>query len=328
VEIENRKFLPLSWLRVQDPWPRAVGPEDEETLAPSHIPDRGYLVNLLSLRWYERARRVYPLLFRQRGVYEVGPARLESGDLFGIYQKEAEVGPPERLTVFPALLPLDELALPSEDPFGDQASQRRMFEDPNRPIGVREYHPEDGFRRVHWPATARTGQLQVKVYQPVSGQVMVLCLNVATFSRHWEGIYPALQEYLLSVAATLVDQGIKNGYRVGMISNGCLANSDQPFRIPSGRSTRQLEHLLTALAGAISLVTAPFERFLIKEAPHVPYGATLLVLTAVMTPELAETLLRLKRHERRVILVSLAKEPPPLLPGIRTIHLPFRDEET
>ena len=137
---------------------------------------------MFSLRWFERARRSYILLFRKRGIYAIGPARLDSGDLFGIFEQVKEVGPNQTLTVFPTLLPFSEMGFPAEDPFGDRRSRRRLFEDPNRPMGVREYRPEDSFRRIHWPATARTGQLQVKVYQPTSGQVMMVCLNVSTFA--------------------------------------------------------------------------------------------------------------------------------------------------
>lgn len=327
LEIENRKLLPLTWLRIQDPWPEAVGPKDANVLSPSHISDEGLLIQAMSLRWYERTRRTYDLLFRKRGVYKIGPVRLASGDIFGMYEQTDEIEMVDELTVFPALEPLDKLILPPENPFGDQRSRRRLFEDPSRPMGVREYHPEDSFRRVHWPATARTSQLQVKVYQPTSAQVMVLCLNVSTYQRYWEGIYPALLERLLSITATLVSQGVQSGYRVGVISNGCLANSDQPFRIPPGRSPQQLAHLLEALAGVSPVVVAPFEQFLLREIPRVAYGATLLIVTAVTSPELGETILRLKKHERQLTLLSLAKQSPPHLPGVRNIHLPFYDEE-
>jgi uncharacterized protein (DUF58 family) len=192
-------------------------------------------------------------------------------------------------------------------------------------MGVRDYRPEDGFRRVHWPATARTGQLQVKVYQPTSTQTLVLCLNVSTYPRHWEGVYPAMFEQLLSLAGTLLSHGIERGFRVGLISNGCLSNSDQAFRIPPGRSPMQLGRLLQALAGATPVVVASFERFLLREIPRVPYGATILVVTAVVTPELVETLARLKKHERQLTLLSLADEPPPNIPGVRAIHLPFNE---
>jgi uncharacterized protein (DUF58 family) len=323
LEIENRKLLPLSWLRVQDPWPKAIAPIEEDVLAPTHLPDQGLLTNVFSLRWYERTRRNYTLLFRKRGVYAIGPARLEAGDLFGLYEKSEEQGPVELMTVFPRLLSFQDLNLPADDPFGDRRSRRRLYEDPNQPIGIRDYSPEDSFRRVHWPATAHTGQIQSKVYQPTSANVMVLCLNTATYSRHWEGIYPALLEHLIQVTATLANRGIEDGYRVGLISNGSLAHADQPFRIPPGRSPSQLARLLEALAGVTPLTTSPFERFLIKEVPNVPYGATLLIVTGVTSPELGESLLLLKRHGRHITLLSFAEQPPPTISGIRIFHSPF-----
>jgi len=323
LEVENRKFLPLSWLRVDDPLPMLVAPADESQVITTHSPDFGVLVNLYSLRWFERTRRLYDLLLRQRGVYALGPACLKSGDLFGMFGREQEEIGRDFLTVFPEPLSFSELDLPSEDPFGEKRATRRLFEDPNRPVGVRDYRPEDDFRHIHWPATAHTGSLQVRVYQPVSARVMVVCLNVATFRHAWEGSDPPLLEYLIRVTATLAERGLEDGFRVGLISNGCLAHSDQPFRVPPGRSAQQLAHLLTALAGVTPFVTNSFDRFLIGEMPRLPYGATLLVVTAVTFPPLGETLLKLKQHGRKVSLLTFAQQEPPILPGIQVIHRPY-----
>ncbi len=323
LEIENRKPLPLSWLRVEDPWPMAVGPEDEQMLAPSHLPEYGNLTNVFSLRWFERAQRSYQLQFRSRGVYKIGPARVQSGDAFGIYEQTREMGSEDYLTVFPELAELGLSELPSHDPFGTQSSRRRLFEDPNQPMGVREYRPEDSFKQVHWPATARTGQLQVKVYQPTAARVVMICLNISTFERHWEGVYPELMEALISTSAALVQRYVQDGYQVGLISNGCLAHSDRPFRIPPGRSPKQLGALLEALAGVTPIVLTPFEQFLFQEMPKVHYGASLIVVTAVHTPELRESLVRLKVHGRRITLVTLSEKQPPEVPGILQVHIPF-----
>jgi hypothetical protein len=83
---------------------------------------------------------------------------------------------------------------------------------------------------------------------------------------------------------------------------------------------------LEALAGVSPVTVAPFERLLMREIPKVPYGSTLVVVTALLPENLLETLLRLKRHERRIILVYLGKEFVASLPGIRTYHFPFREE--
>jgi hypothetical protein len=58
----------------------------------------------------------------------------------------------------------------------------------------------------------------------------------------------------------------------------------------------------------------------------VQYGATLIVLTAVTTPELATTLIQLKQHERHITLYSVAEEAPPVIPGIQIIHQPFLEK--
>jgi uncharacterized protein (DUF58 family) len=327
ITVQNDKLLPVSWLRVSDGWPLGVGPEDESILAPSHMPDRGFLVNLYSLRWHERISRGYTLAFRKRGIYELGPLLIEAGDLFGMYEQQKELQQTEYLTVFPETLPMERLRLETEDPFGDRRSPRPLFDDPSRTMGIRPYRPEDGFRRIHWPATARTGELQVRVYQPVSARMMVICLNVSTEVQFWLGYSPAILEQLVKVCATLAYQGMEDGYAVGLYANGCLAHADQPFRIQPGRSPHQLATLLGALAGVTPYVTAPFESFLVRSMSEIPFGATLIVATALVPESLQDTLMRLRRYRPHITLVSLERTPPPNLPGIRTIHLPFEEKE-
>ncbi len=323
LEVENRKFMPLAWLRVLDLIPYQVGPEDESLLDPTHLPEQGLLTALFSLRWFERDRRTFHLLLRKRGVYRLGPARLEAGDFFGLFQVEQEQTTQDSLTVFPLPVDFDSLRLPVADPFGERKARRRLYEDPTLMMGVREYQPDDDFRRVHWPSTARAGQLMVKVYQPISARVLVVCLNVLTLPHYWEGTDPALLEYLVSVSAAVVQKGLEEGYRVGLISNTCLSHADQPFRVPAGSSPGQLVQLLSALAGATPFITSPFDRFLLNEAPQLPYGATLMVITGLMDEGIAAGLLRLRRSGRRVRLLNFARNPSPPIVGVDVFHRPF-----
>jgi uncharacterized protein (DUF58 family) len=194
-------------------------------------------------------------------------------------------------------------------------------------MGVRPYQPGDSFRRIHWLATARTGNLHAHVYQPVSAQVMVICLNISTFAQRWEGVNPQLMEYLIELAATLAYESYQAGFQVGLISNGTLSNSDQPFRVLPGRNPDQLAHVLEALAGVTPVVSASFERLMLREAPRLPFGATLVVLTAITEETLSETLVQLKRSGRRILLISAGQETPPVIPGVRVIHWPHTPQE-
>jgi uncharacterized protein (DUF58 family) len=324
LEVENRKFLPLSWLQVADPIAMAIAPKDEDVVQASHIAETGVLVNYFSLRWFERKRYKYSLLLRKRGVFPIGPARMESGDLFGLFEaRQVDDFNMDYITVFPQPLAIQALMPPSDDPLGERKARRRLFEDPNLVMGVRDYQPEDDFRRVHWPYTARTGQLQVKVYQPVSTRVMVVCLNASTMVNYWEGMVPELLEHILRVTASLLQQGLADGYQVGLVSNGCLAHSDRPFRVPPGRSSGQLTHLLTALAGVTMFVSGPFDRFLRNEAMRLPYGAHLVIVTGVMYPALNETIVRLKNRGWRITILCFDQPEPSRITGVNILHLPF-----
>jgi uncharacterized protein (DUF58 family) len=324
MEVENRKFLPMPYLRVLDVIPQAVGPEDETLLIPTHIPDQGLIMGLFSLRWFERDRRSFTLLLRKRGVYRLGPPQIESSDLFGLFQVTREDLVTDYLTVFPEPFDFAALKLPPGALYGDQKARRRLYEDPNQFIGMREYQPEDDFRRIHWPTTARTGELMVKVYRPISAQVIVFCLNVLTLPHYWEGTDPELLEYLVRVTAALVTRGLQDGYRVGLISNTCLSHADQPFRVPPGRSPRQHAQLLSALAGATPFVTSSFDRFILAEAPRLPYGASLVIITALMDNPTVEAVMRLRRSGRQVTMLCFSRKPPPPIPGVEVIFRPYR----
>jgi uncharacterized protein (DUF58 family) len=319
--VENAKRLPVTWLQTMDQWARPVRTTDESSLTPSHLPEVELLVNLFSLRPQGRITRSYDLVFEKRGVYPIGPLEMKSGDPLGFFETTQEVSQTDTLVVFPKLLPFESIGLPAEDPFGDKSSERHLFEDPTRTMSVRDYRPSDEFRHIHWPATARTGELQVRVYQPISSRVLMVCLNAATTELAWQGANTDLLEHLLSLSATLVYQGIQSGYSVGLVSNGSLSRSGQPFQIQPARSTEHLANLLQALSGISPLMAGPFETYLLKAMPRIPMGCALMIVTAMFTPSLASAIAQLRRYRPHLTLLSLDPATPDQLPGIRVIRL-------
>jgi uncharacterized protein (DUF58 family) len=324
IAVENHKRLPLVWLRIQDPWPKGVGPVDENQLIGSHREDLGIYQLLLSLRGNSRSRRRFEIGFRQRGVYQIGPAAAASGDPFGLFgSEEPALTPPEKVVVYPRLRKVFMPTWRADDPYGERRSPRPLFQDPNRSMGVRDYLPEDGFRRIHWPATARMGRLQTRVFEPVRGLDLVVCLNASTYEHYWEGTNPEVLEALIEIAASLLVDAFDQGFRIGVISNGSLAHAGQALSISPGRSKQHLPHVLEALAALTPLVTSPFERYLLQQAGRLDYGSVLMVVTAVAPPPLMESLMRLKARARRTLLLFVGAEPPASVPGIEIVHQPL-----
>jgi uncharacterized protein (DUF58 family) len=321
IQVTNRKLLPLSWLRVDDQVPADLVLLEGKVL-PSSQPEIGSLSNLFALRWYERVSRRYRLKPHRRGFYAFGPLQLRSGDFFGLFEQRHILQQREWLIVYPQVRPLAELGLPTKEPFGESKAWQRIFEDPARTVGVREYQPEDSFRRIHWKASARLQRFQSRVYEPTTSHHLTIFLNVATFPRPWQGIVPDVLEEAIRVAASIANYGVTQKYQVGLLANGSVPGSDQPLKVLPGRDPQQLTHILEALAAVTGFATSSIEQMLKLESPRLPWGAILLLVTATVYDDLLATLLRLRDAGRRLVLVSLAGECPDLTDqGIRTYVL-------
>jgi uncharacterized protein (DUF58 family) len=321
VRVTNRKLLPLSWLRVDDQVPADLALVEGEVLASSQ-PDLGYLSNLFALRWYERLSRRYRLKPHRRGFYAFGPVQMHSGDFFGLFEQRQTQYGRDWLIVYPRVRPLAELGLPTKDPFGDSKAWQRIFEDPARTVGVREYQPQDSFRRIHWKASARLQRFQSRLYEPTTSYHLAIFLNVATFVKPWQGILPEVLEESIRVAASIANYAVAEKYQVGLLANGRIPGSDQPLKVLPSRDPQQLTRILEALAGVTGIATSPMENMLTAESPRLPWGATLLLVTAIIYDELLAALLRLREAGRRLVLVSLSADCPDLSEqGIRTYVL-------
>jgi uncharacterized protein (DUF58 family) len=324
LRLTNQKLMPLGWLSVEDQWSLAL-PLESGSLFPSPSGHTGFFRTAFSIRWFERVSRRYRIRCTRRGFYPFGPVRLSSGDIWGLFRQSLVQDHLDWLVVYPQVLPLDSLGFPPKEPLGEIKATWRIFEDPTRAVGIRDHRPEDGFRRIHWKASARKQELQVKVYEPTTIFNLVIFLNVATYARHWEGIKPLLLEQAIAVAASIASQSVEDRYSVGLMANGSIPHSDQAIKVLPSRRPDQLARVLEALAAVTSFTTSSIESLLLNESPRLPWGATLIVVTAVVTEALLTAMMRLHDVGRRLVLVSLEDQPShpySLPPGIPIYHLP------
>ncbi|MGH2517733.1 MAG: DUF58 domain-containing protein, partial [Ktedonobacterales bacterium] len=191
--VENRKPLPLPSLEIADDFPDAL-PIVGQRLKLSSKQETAVLTNVLALWAYQRVRRRYRVRAVARGAYRFGPMTLHTSDPFGILTREQVLDDPAVLLVHPLVAPIERFGLPSNAPFGERKSPRRLLEDPLRVSCIRAYEPGDEPRRIHWKATARTGMLQSKVYEPATRHTLTIFLETRTYVRALMGYDPALVE--------------------------------------------------------------------------------------------------------------------------------------
>ena len=305
VEVRNRSFLPIPWIGL---W---------ETLPPE-LSSQDVLKRVTSLGPRSETTVKYELTARRRGYYPVGPLDLQYGDVFGFRQEEQWHEEPTMVIVYPTVVPISRLGLPSSTPLGTEKSDRILYQDPSRVIGAREYTPSDSPRMINWKVSASRGELFVRQVEPaVSHEVLILLdLSPAGYSQRWINY---ASELSVTVAASFAAHLIEKRQSVGLAVNGidqvatgglmlspALVDVFRQERSPLvavGKRRRHLMLILELLARVGLLTGADMQRLLHNEAARLPWGSTLVVITGNADATLLATLHGRQRAGHNVLAI-------------------------
>ena len=249
-----------------------------------------------------------------RGVYVIDDARVVVGDLLGL----ASLTPPvafekTTLVVRPRLVALDGLFCDAGVVGGDG---RRLLL--RRAAGfdfhsVREYEQGESLRRVHWPTSARRGQLMVKELEDTSHDGVVVVLDCEAAGA--VGTPPDSSfDTAVRAAGSVLQTHATRGRVATLVSTGrgCTA-------IQVRTAHAELGGAVTALAAAIADAPCGLARAL-RELPARGAGGELTIVTATRDPAAFAGVLALAAR-RPVSLVwvdaaSFAARPTRAEPGI------------
>lgn len=326
LEISNKQLLPLVWLETRDEIPSQLTLLTGKA-SPAHLPGRDYLDSVVSVGYYTRIKRHYRFRCDQRGFYSFGPLRLRTGDPFGIGSRDAMVVDDSSVLVYPRVVPLHQLGLPSAHPFGERRVRSWLLEDPMQFVGVREYVRGDSPRRIHWKASARTMQLQSKLFEPSSTPKTVLFLNLNTYgsSWWWQGYSTKLLERAITTCASLANWCLEAGLSVGLHANGHLHEAEDRLSIASSRDPDQLVRILEALATVLPFATSSLPSLLERERSGLPFGATVGIVTSYVDEEMAAAMLSLRNAGNAVTVFLVGDEVAPSVSGVRVMRVPIED---
>jgi uncharacterized protein (DUF58 family) len=99
----------------------------------------------------------------RRGRHVLGPLRLRLVDPFGLVERSAVGADTAPLLVVPRALPLGPDGPSGGQGGGGEGARRTIAVHGEDDVSTREYRHGDDLRKVHWKATARTGELMVRL---------------------------------------------------------------------------------------------------------------------------------------------------------------------
>ena len=331
VEIENTGRLTIPWLIIEDSLPY-----EALVQRPFRIQVEGGRLDLTRLGPGEVTTLNYKVSFGQRGYYQLGPVLLETGDVFGLHRRFRVATEPHFALVLPKVVPLQGYNLASRRPMGEIRVVHRLFEDPTRLAGVRPYQQGDPMRRIHWRATARTGEIHSRVYENsrVAGATFLLDFH----SVNYQGAGAATSaELAIVTVASLANAVHLMGQQIGLVSNGRdaadrireegwraefttrgdaqkrasepLANDRlRPVRVETRKGGDTLRQLLELLARLEHTDGLDFAEMVAAAASQIPRDATVVPVMRHVSPDMAIALGGLVRRGFLVTAVIAAFE--------------------
>jgi uncharacterized protein (DUF58 family) len=328
--VTNAGRLPIPWVRIEDKLPQRLSVRDAYRA-------------VVSLAPRETRTLDYQLAGGRRGYYPVGPLRVVLGDVFGFYTRSMTTAVPAHLTVYPKIVPIRELGLPSKTAFGTLRTHEILYEDPARVVGVRDYVPGDSLRKVNWKATAALGRLQVKKLEPAITLDTLIFLNL-NLEEYDLAYAEGASELAISVAASVAVHLSDQRQPVGIVSNGHdRAATDEPapeeaprglsarlpweidrrgveelgfatpesviprerpsIAVPPGKGRAHLMRVLEALARAQLRNGQPLASLLRQQAVRLSWGSTVVVVTWGRAMGLTEALIGLRKSGFTVVVL-------------------------
>lgn len=330
VRIENHKLLPLGWLHLTDTIHfRSIRNDvrlDDVLRFSAGIERTGTheysLITDTAIGPYGALTRRFRVTALRRGVYALGPASVASGDPFGLFRREGEIGETYEIVVYPNVYIPEEPGVPFRDAMGELIPRRALLEDPTLLAGSREYRPGDPLHKMHWKATARSGELQVRICDPSTTANLLILLNISTYQYLWEGINVERMEDAIDAAASLATWALEKGYAVGLHANGSAAGAEGWTRVAPSAHPGQSALILDRLARITAASRYPPQDLLSEEVSHLDSRTSIVFVTPVITPAVVP-LLTGRRLRGRVSVVYVG-EGAPSVPGVPVHYLTRR----
>ncbi|GAA4358861.1 DUF58 domain-containing protein [Angustibacter luteus] len=242
---------------------------------------------------------------RRWGGRRAGPATVSLTSAWGAYRLVPPVLPERSVTVLPQPAAFDSNA-PAPHPNGLVGPDRgRRVGDGSEFAGIRRFQVGDRLRRVHWPVSLRTGQLQVVTTHADQDSEVVLVVDALGSVGLDTDVTASSLSTSVRAAGALAEHHLHRGDRVSLTSVGGVRAVRVParsgrrhaFRVievlariePQGRSRRtHLHRGLGVRAGSLVLVVSPLLDEEIITTLHVLSGRGLTVVAVDTLPDPAQ----------------------------------------
>lgn len=204
----------------------------------------------------------YAVRAHARGAHRLGPLGVRVQDPFGLTLRHASVSSHDELLVLPRIVTLAEGRALGRGLGAEGSVPHRVALHGEDDQSIREYRDGDDLRRIHWPATARTGELMVRQEDRPAKRRAVVLLDTRSRAHGGSGPSGSL-EWAVTMAASAVSHLLDSGFAVHLLTpdpgqeSGVREDSDLDVALETlARTTASDEPGIGSMLHAASGATA------------------------------------------------------------------------
>ena len=299
--IRNDSPYLIPWLRLESRISPHLRLGQQENM---DVSGQMYYCSLFAPMPRQQIRRRHRVQCLHRGFFDLGSASLTAGDLLDTVRFHRAQDLSASILVYPRLLEDDRLPYPLSTLVGELSSRRMLLTDPFLFRGIRPYQPGDPVRDIHWPATARMSQAQLRLHDPSTSVRLLVVLNGQYESLQWkprlsESHLPILEDGI-SLAATMCCKALEASLEAGFATNLSAAGTEEPTLLLPAEDSGQQELLLDAFARLEDAYRLPFPQLL--EQLEALTGMDILLLSCYEDEAIHSRMDRLIQAGNRVTL--------------------------
>lgn len=214
----------------------------------------------------------------RRGMYILGPVRMQTHDSMGFWRREVIIECFTRLLVYPEAVDLHSMELLGEGTLPNAGLEMtRRAGAGEEFLGLRAYRPGDPLRRIHWKTSARHRELLVKEFREEIVTLVSIFLDIGRMGLVGVGDQTSV-EYGTKCCASIARHSTSLGHRSQLFTVGATVD-----HLPPGSGTSHLLSLLDRLAYLKPEGDSGFLAVVGDLAGTLPRGSTAVMILGAAT---------------------------------------------
>lgn len=281
IEITRKDRFPLLFLLVEEELNGRLG-------------ENTSMKKVFIFPWFRKSFSITFLLHNlPRGEHGLSAIRLKTGDMIGLFEKEANYDLPKKILVWPAYYDLSYKQLENFFDQGEAGSVKKMQREHSIVSGVREYQPGDQMSWINWKATANKNAIMTKEFEEQKSHDVYLVLDEASSESFEDSVV-----FAASFAHGLLKKGILVGY-----AGSAMHEAPLPIRGGDG----QLQRILYRLAKTEADEKGSLSSLLGSHQTALSQNVAIILITSHLNQRMVEQISAYKMNQS-ITIVCIKKE--------------------